>query len=101
MDDELCECLEYDLKTQVQERITGLFTSPPRFTIRELVVWMNHFPADSALGRRGIGEHKPSLTDRLMAASINELRVGNHQYLKKNFNADDVKLDLVNLDSMD
>jgi hypothetical protein len=99
MDDELCECLQYDLKAELRVDLKGLFSG--QFTLRDLVVWVKHLPSDSALGRRGIGEHKPALTDRLFASSINEQRLMRWTYISARSNERVEQPDLVDLDATD
>lgn len=74
-DDELCGCLEADLKRFYQTDLRDLYRSPRTLTRRQVCVWLRHLPSDSALARRGYaGDTKPSLTEKLQVEMVNELR---------------------------
>jgi hypothetical protein len=74
--------LEYDLRRYLQVDVRGLFTHPRTITYRQVIVWIRHLPADSALAIRGLaGEVRNSFNDAMSVAMVNELRVLNWRYL--------------------
>lgn len=74
--------MEWDLRRYLQVDVRGLFTRPRTVTHRQVIVWLRHLPADSALGIRGLaGEVKNSFYDAMWVSVLNELRVLNWRYL--------------------
>jgi hypothetical protein len=73
--------LEYDLMRYMNGTdVRGLYTKT--ITYRQVATWIRHLPEDSALSRRGWGgDVKSSFREKLMVATINELRQGNHNYV--------------------
>ncbi|MEU0467320.1 hypothetical protein ABZ215_25235 [Amycolatopsis sp. NPDC006131] len=82
-DNEALGALEYDLRRYLHVDVRGLFTSPRTITRRQVIVWIRHLPADSALGIRGLaGEVKNSFYDQIHVGVLNALWRLNFNYLR-------------------
>lgn len=75
-------CLEYDLARFLNRDVRGLFTTPRTLTWRQVIVWIRHLPAESALARRGlVGEQSWSVSEHLLASVVDTLRALDWHYV--------------------